>query len=196
MEWDGKRWISADRNWAWDGSRWIPTTSTSAIAGSSWAAVSVGFWIARLFALGQGVGTIGTGLLTWFLGLLILVAGAKWWWLAGLFALIGMGALGVGAFLAWSVAKLGPHHPRWNFGIFILEIPLIPLGLFLIVLEASYSPGSPQNPGTDGPFADGGNGLLALLGLAWTVGGVATILILIWEELLRFLRSPRRNRLK
>jgi len=32
-----------------------------------------------------------------------------------------------------------------------------------VALTSNYQPGTPQTPGTDGPFADGGEGSIALM---------------------------------
>ena len=95
--------------------------------------------------------------------------------------------------LVWVLTQIGPGRRGWAIIAFLMEVPLTVVGLLVYAMEAAYQPGTPQHPGTDGPFADGANGTLALTGGAYASGGLLVIAALLPELLGTVLRFVRRT---
>jgi hypothetical protein len=83
------------------------------------------------------------------------------------------------------VLKLGVARDRWRLFVALFELALVPIGVALARIGdyAMMHAGTSQNPGTDGPFADGSEGLIWLLGYALMLGGVVVLSLLVWEQL-------------
>jgi hypothetical protein len=77
--------------------------------------------------------------------------------------------------------------------LLILQVALFAVGIPLLNAAnyASDHAGTPQNPGTDGLFADGGYGLATLTSLAFTGGAVIVVTVLLWEQILAGIRYLR-----
>jgi hypothetical protein len=64
------------------------------------------------------------------------------------------------------------------------------VALFSLGSYASQHAGTPANPGTDGPYADGGEGLITAIGLSYAAGAVVVVGLLLFAPTVR--RSFRR----
>ncbi len=142
--------------------------------------------ISRGVVATQGAGIGCGGLMALFLGFLTVVSGAEW-------ISLGLGVIALGlllmsfALLCWLlVVKLGSVRDRWRLVVVLFELALVPIGVSLARFGdyAMMHAGTPQNPGTDGPFADGSEGLIWLVGCAFVLGGAVVVALLIWEQVL------------
>ena len=192
MFFDGRYWVSLDRKWPWDGQRWTPTPprfTVPRLPDASWAT-----WIYRVVLIAQGSGFGCAGLFLAMIGLFAALGGAELWAL-GLFGAAFVGLVIAGGFgLLALKQKRSPH--RWRFVLLALEVGLFVEGIPLFNL-ANYTgehSGTPQNPGTDGPFADGGNALAALSSMAFVGGAVIVAAVLMSELALIAIRRLRSSR--
>lgn len=191
MRFDGERWVSADGRWIWDGDVWRPRPAERRLLAET---LSVGYWVARTAIGIQSASTGCLGSMTLLVGLLTIVAGGlRWLGLAGIFLAVGVLIVGLGSLIGWILTRVGPDHPRWTFAAFLVQWPLIVAGVAMVALEAAYQPGTPDNPGTDGPFADGGNGVIALAGMTYVGGGAIAIGSLLQEQALIAARTLKRR---
>jgi len=87
------------------------------------------------------------------------------------------------ALLGLLIGKLGGVLNRWRLATFGIELLLVPVGYVLTVVGnwAVANAGTPTNPGTDGPFADGLFAALVLMGSLFWGCGLAMALLLLWE---------------
>jgi hypothetical protein len=117
---------------------------------------------------------------------------------AVLTALALFGAATVGLLIAAGfgllASKLRRARDRWRIVLLTLQVALFAVGMPLLNAAnyASDHAGTPQMPGTDGPFADGGDGLAGLTSLAFIGGAVIVVAVLLWEQILagtRYLRA-------
>ncbi len=110
-------------------------------------------------------------------------------------ALFGAAAVGIliAAGFGLLAVKQRRARDRWRIVLLILQVALFAVGIPLLNAAnyASYHAGTPQNPGTDGPFADGGYGLAWLTRLAFIGGAVIVVTVLLWEQILRGIRYLR-----
>ena len=89
--------------------------------------------------------------------------------------------------------KQGRARNRWRIALLLVQVALCAIGIPLLnaAIYASDHAGTPQIPGTDGPFADGGYGLAALTSLAFIGGAVIVVTVLLWEQILAGIRYLR-----
>lgn len=139
---------------------------------------------------GSGIGCAGLGLA--MTGLIATLGGAV------LTALALLGAAAVGLLIAAGFGLLAMKQrrarDRWRIVLLIVQGVLFAVGIPLLNAAnyASDHAGTPQIPGTDGPFADGGYALAALTSLAFIGGAVIVVTVLLWEQILvgiRYLRA-------
>ncbi|HEV2952483.1 MAG TPA: hypothetical protein VG015_00130 [Candidatus Dormibacteraeota bacterium] len=117
------------------------------------------------------------------IALLSLAGGAKWVLFVAIVLGIAVGLLGFSALLWWLSSKVGQTLNRWAAITLLVEVALLVVGVQLFSLAGNYQPGTPQNPGTDGPFADGGMGAIGLTGMVFVLGSVAIIARQAWQVL-------------
>lgn len=138
---------------------------------------------------GSGIGCAGLMLAT--IGLIATLGGAV------LTALALFGAAAVGILIAVGFGLLAMKQrrarDRWRIVLLILQVALFAVGIPLLNAAnyASDHAGTPQNPGTDGAFADGGYGLAFLTSLAFIGGAVIVVTVLLWEQILAAIRYLR-----
>jgi hypothetical protein len=123
-----------------------------------------------------------------FLALLSAVSGPEWLGFAAGVLGIGFGLLGFAVFLWMLRSKLRARFNRWRLVTFLVQVGLIVVGIVLVQLVSGYQPGTPQNPGTDGPFADGSEGAIGLSGYLFVLGGLVALVQLMWEAASKGLR--------
>ena len=130
--------------------------------------------VARRTLVIQAFATSATSLLALLLAAVSLTAGAQELPFAALSLGVAVlsGLIATGMFLA--SAKLGLLSVRARHLTIVFEVLLFVPGVALWALGsyAAQHAGTPTNPGTDGPFADGGEGLIALVGMAYAAGAV------------------------
>jgi hypothetical protein len=162
----GGTWFSGDRLWRWDGTTWVP-----AEAGRRHR-LPLELKLARAALIGQSGITGFTGLGAIGLGGLVGVTGGRQWLLLAL-AMFGggVGLVTLAALLWWLRPHLGTRWDMWKATALVIEAALIPLGMWLLSF--------PQSTDTHGPFADGGEGAIGLLGLAYSGGAVVILLVLL-----------------
>lgn len=179
--------MSPDGRWMWNGTTWVPAGDGSPKLGRA-GSVPRKIWLARAAIIGE---TFAIGCGAYVVGLIAVVV-----WLAGAFGRqpsVLLGALGLMvvvvlmlasvACLGFMIIKLGPVLDGWRLAIFGAQLALVPIGYFLMVVAGvlTANAGTPDNPGTDGPFADGMTGAIGLVGFAFFVGGSTVLLVLLWE---------------
>jgi multisubunit Na+/H+ antiporter MnhB subunit len=110
-------------------------------------------------------------------------------------ALFGAAAVGIltAAGFGLLAVKQRRARDRWRIVLLVLQVALFAVGIPLLnaASYASDHAGTPQNPGTDGPFADGGYGLAWLTSLAFIGGAVIAVTVLLWEQILAGIRYLR-----
>jgi hypothetical protein len=148
--------------------------------------------IARRTLVIQGFATSAVGIMALLLSAATAVSGARWLPLAGVLLVVSAvsGLIAAGMFIA--SAKLGFLSVRARYLTILSEVLLLAPGAALFSLGNYWSQhaGTPANPGTDGPFADGGQGLIALVGLSYAAGAVVIVGVLLFVPTVR--RSFRR----
>ncbi len=148
--------------------------------------------IARRMLVIQGCATSAIGITSLLLSAATAVLGARWLLLAGVLLIVSAvsGLITAGMFIA--SAKLGLLSVRARYLTILSEVLLFAPGVALFSLGnyATQHAGTPANPGTDGPFADGGEGLIALVGLSYAAGAVVVLGVLLFVPTVR--RSFRR----
>lgn len=140
----------------------------------------------------QGFATSAIGVMAVLLAVASAASGAQYLLLAGLSLVVGAlsGLIAAGMFIA--SAKLGLLSVRTRHLTILFEVLLFAPGIALWSFGsyATQHTGTPANPGTDGPFADGGQGLIALTGLSYAAGAVVVVGLLLFAPMVR--RSFRR----
>jgi hypothetical protein len=144
--------------------------------------------VARTALVIQGFATAAICAMALLLAAVAAVSGAQ----GGLlFAGLALGVAALGALIAWGMlfasARLGVRSVRARYLTILAEFLILAAGISLTVL-GSYAvqhAGTPTNPGTDGPFADGGNGLLLLTGIAYAGGAAVVIVLLLFAPTVR-----------
>jgi hypothetical protein len=135
----------------------------------------------------QGFATSAIGVAAVLLALASAASGLQWLPLAAL--LVGVAALSAllatGMFLA--SAKLGLLSVKARYVTVVGELLLLAPGVALAAVGnyATQHAGTPANPGTDGPLADGGTGLIALAGMAYAGGAVVVVALLLLSPTVR-----------
>ncbi len=189
MIFDGRHWVSSDGKWLWDGRSWRSTRPRFTVGRLPEASPTA--WINRVVLAIQGSGIGCAGLMLAMIGLIATLGGAVF---TGL-ALFGAAAVGIliAAGFGLLAVKQRRARDRWRIVLLILQVALFAVGIPLLNAAnyASYHAGTPQNPGTDGPFADGGYGLAWLTRLAFIGGAVIVVTVLLWEQILRGIRYLR-----
>jgi hypothetical protein len=124
-------------------------------------------------SVAMGIGGIGT----LFLGVIVALSGGF------LPACISLGIAALACCIAvtlwWFKSKLHLIFDKWGLSVLLAELALILIGVAQLALENALP--AAQNQGTDNPFADGGNGFIALTGLIYVIGGFLVIVLFIWE---------------
>ena len=189
MIFDGRNWVSSDGKWLWDGRSWRNTGPPFTVGRLPKASATA--WISRVVLAIQGSGIGCAGLMLAMIGLIATLGGAV------LTALALFGAASVGILIAPGFGLLALKQrrarDRWRIVLLILQVALFAVGIPLLNATnyASDHAGTPQNPGTDGPFADGGYGLAWLTSLAFIGGAVIVVTVLLWEQILAGIRYLR-----
>lgn len=82
---------------------------------------------------------------------------------------------------------VGVRRGRSRRGRAVVEVILIAPGVALAAIGdyLSENAGSPSSPGTDGPFADGGEALIALTGMAYVGGAILVLCLLLLAPTVR-----------
>ena len=182
MIFDGRNWVSSDGKWLWDGRSWRTTRPRFTVGRLPEASATA--WISRVVLAIQGSGIGCAGLMLAMIGLIATLGGAV------LTALALFGSASVGILIAAGFGLLAVKQrrarDRWRIVLLILQVALFAVGIPLLNAAnyASDHAGTPQNPGTDGPFADGGYGLAWLTSLAFIGGAVIVVTVLLWEQIL------------
>ena len=148
--------------------------------------------VARRTLVIQAFATSAMGILALLLAAASLAAGAQGLPFAALSLGVGVlsGLIAAGMFLA--SAKLGLLSVRARHLTILFEVLLVVPGvaLWAVGSYAAQHAGMPTSSGTDGPFADGGEGLIALIGLAYVAGAVViTGLLLLAPTVRKSFRS-------
>jgi hypothetical protein len=101
----------------------------------------------------------------------------------GVFVLSGLIATG----MFYASAKLGLLSIRARHLTILFEVLLFVPGVALwsVGSYAAQHAGTPANPGTDGPFADGGDSLIALMGMAYAAGAIVITGLLLFAPAVR-----------
>jgi hypothetical protein len=196
MHFDGHRWISVDGQWQWNGSRWRKRRLALVLDAFSPRPAPRGIQIVRgvLVCQASGIGCAAAFLLT-IAGIATLAAA---WLTVG--AMVGIALIGLaitGGFVLLAV-RLIRVRSWWTIAVLALQAGLAAVGIPLYAL-ASYTgahagAGGPV-PGTDGPFADGGNAIALLTSLAFVGGAALTPVAFLFEEMRRLVEWPlRQNR--
>jgi hypothetical protein len=136
---------------------------------------------ARMSLVLQGFATLAISVMALFLALASVASGVQYLALSGLaLVVVALSALiATGMFIA--SAKLGSPSVRVRHFTVLAELLLFVPGVALAAFGtyATQHAGTPATPGTDGPFADGGEGLIALTGIAYAGGAVVVIAVLL-----------------
>jgi len=76
--------------------------------------------------------------------------------------------------------KISILRDRWRLALALLQIGLVAVGIPISIDANSYG------PETQGPFADGGNGIEGLISLAFVGGGILVLGVLGIDEFIWF----------
>lgn len=99
-----------------------------------------------------------------------LLGGATLWFFAlAATAVVFYQAAAAFAFMAFKISR---HRDRWRLRLAVLQVALVSAGIPIFTHANTYG------PATQGPFADGGNGLKGLTAVAF-VGGAGVVLVLL-----------------
>jgi hypothetical protein len=128
-----------------------------------------------------------TGGVLFLTGMLSLVVAPQHWWIGGGLVLIGGVGLGLAATFFAIRHGLGQLSHRSRLLGIAVHTVLLPPGIALYALVSS----TPQR-GTDGPFADGGQGLVGLLAITYPVVSIVAIGTLLLHRATRTAFSTRR----
>jgi hypothetical protein len=109
------------------------------------------------------------------IGLLVLAVAPSKWWFAALVLGIGGATGGLAALLFRVRRGVRALASTWIRRAVAVHGMLLPPGIALYVVTAPLV----NRPGTDGPFADGGQGLIGMLGVAYPTVSVIAIAILV-----------------
>lgn len=148
---------------------------------------SSAFGIARLTLVLQGFATGAIATMALFLAAACAASGSQWLPLAAVTLGVAVLSALIAAGMFIASAKLGLRSIKARYLTIACEVLLIAPG-FALVLLASYATdhaGAAANPGTDGPFADGGQGLIGLTGLSYAVGAIIVAGILLFAPTVR-----------
>ncbi len=153
--------------------------------------ISRGILIAQSITAGLGGAMISIFWLIFFLGAVFSIFSVhEWQYLLGLLIVSIIGSLFfcIAGFFWLLKIKLTRISDKWGLIVLSTQIVLTAIGIVASIFTANVAP--PPN-GTDGPFADGGEGYIALAGWFYLVSGVCVIVLFVWEYLWTSLRSRR-----
>jgi hypothetical protein len=183
--WNG---VSLDGKWRWDGAAWLPTGVRLGLKGLRSAPIPKTFWVAQAALAGEGIAIGFMALPVAAIAAISLIAGIAAPQVDTL-AVAGVSIGAIAVLLAavgglWLlIAKTGPVLNVWSLAAFGVELALVSVGYLLIAVSdyLTATAGTPSNPGTDGPFADGFTGGIALMGVAFFAGGTILLTALLVE---------------
>ena len=144
--------------------------------------------VARVVLWIQGAATVLGAALALLLALLTLVTGPQWMSVAAVFAGVGLGLIAAALILAWVGYKLTSSPNGWRFAAYAIALCLVPVGVAMLAIVP------PSSAPTEGPFVDGGNGVIALAGFGYATGGVVVMLALTAADCWALVRKMRRPR--
>ncbi len=178
---------------AWVSPQPVPQGRILALIGRLWTQVSPAnsrsraLRVARYTVVAQGVFTAAASVMALLFAALAAMAGAQGLAFAGLSLLVAAIAAAVAGGMFIASAKLGLLAIKARYITILFELLLIAPGIALAAIGnyATEHAGSPANPGTDGPFADGAYGLFALAGVAYAAGGAVVISLLLLAPTVR-----------
>jgi hypothetical protein len=126
------------------------------------------------------------GLIAALLALITLASGPEWILYAAGAGGVSLALLGGGAALGLAASRLSERFDTWKLGVLALQASFIPVGWWAMSLEATYQA---QNPGDHGPFADGSDAMISVLGFAFFCGGAVVLLSLLEERARLMIRN-------
>ncbi len=143
--------------------------------------------VARSTVVAQGACTAAASVTALLFAALGAMAAAQGLAFAGLSLLVAAIAAAIAGGMFIASAELGLLSIKARYITVLFELVLIVPGVALAAIGnyATEHAGSPANPGTDGPFADGAYGLLALAGVAYAAGGAVVIGLLLLAPAVR-----------
>lgn len=193
--WDGTVWRpspGAPGAWWYDGRQWVLAYPLASVRRNQPRAVR-GVWGALSV---QAVGTVTLGVIAFAVGVISALSGSQWLVLAAVSCSVGVAASGLGAVLLLLSRRIDQRSRRVRLITIGVQSMLVPVGIALLAVAnyATEHAGTPQNPGTDGPFADGEIGLIGLLGYAYVLGGLIVIALLVWSRQFRVARPESVSR--
>jgi hypothetical protein len=113
-----------------------------------------------------------------FLGLMSLMVAPRHWQFAAAASIVGAAALGFAATLFRVRRGLVRLSGRSRLQHVIVHALMLPPAIALYIASTSVV----NQSGTDGPFADGGQGLVGFLGMSYPLVSIATIAILLLDR--------------
>jgi hypothetical protein len=125
-------------------------------------------------SFGFGCASLVTSIYLLFTLLAMVVSGWQYLIFAGAFLALAIVLSAVAAGLWILARKLRSGLNRWTLGALALELVFTPIGSILFNLESQPRP-------TEGPFADGGNGAIGLLGAVMAGAGAIALAVLVFE---------------
>ncbi len=144
--------------------------------------------LARTTLVIQGFVTTGISVMALLLAALAAASGAQ----GGLpFAGLALVVTVLGGLIAWGIfvasARLGVRSVRARYLTILGEFFILAAGVPMTALGnyATQNAGTPTNPGTDGPFGDGANGLILLTGMTYAGGAVVIMVLLLFAPTVR-----------
>jgi hypothetical protein len=144
--------------------------------------------LARTTLVIQGLATTAISVVALLLAALAAASGAQ----GGLpFAGLALVVTALGGLIAWGMfiasARLGARSVRARYLTILAEFVILAAGVGMTALGnyAMQNAGTPTNPGTDGPFADGANGLILLTGMTYAGGAVVIMVLLLFAPTVR-----------
>ena len=176
---------------AWSPPPTLPEGRIQSVTSRWWRQVSPagsfsrGLGVARRTLVIQGFATSAIGLMALLLAAAMAASGA--FPLAGLSLVVAALSSLITAGMFVASAKLGLLSVRARRLTILFEVLIFAPGVALWYVGdyATQHAGTPANPGTDGPIADGGEGLIALAGLSYTAGAVVVVGLLLFAPLVR-----------
>jgi hypothetical protein len=142
---------------------------------------------ARTTLLLQGFATSALGVMALLLAAATAASGSQWLPLAGLSLVVAALSTFIATGMFIGSAKLGLLSDRARYLTILAELLLFAPGVALAALGnyATQHAGTPANAGTDGPFAGGGEALIAVVGMAYAAGAIVVMGLLVFAPTVR-----------